>query len=104
MRSPVLYMSLMTVLICGCSQIQSMTGPQKFADLKIDAAPSPLVEFQPTQVVKKDEGVEIAGAVTRKADAPQQVKGHVHVQVINPKGEVLEEIPASVTPSPVTGD
>jgi hypothetical protein len=89
------------LLFLGCSQQHMNTT---YRNLQIDTTPSQVVEFQKTNAVKKTEGLEITGAVVRLPDAPAEVHGHIHVQIIDPNGQVIEVIPASLNPSPVSGN
>ncbi len=99
---------LLAAVISGCKSSEETPSSRgatvDSGDLKLEVMPSSLVEIvQPTVELVKGT-VTVAGQVHRKAGVAQPFGGRIDIEFLDTDGEVLDSLPALLSPTKVPLD
>src|SRR5947207_6424957 len=97
---------LLLVLAAGGCASSGVGGddPAPPRGIKVETAPSNLVELPPPSVVTDKNLISVAGTVRRKPGATGTFDGHIELIVVDKTGAETDMIPLSLSPHAIPAD
>ena len=96
---------MLAVLACGCSSSPARKDLVAAHVLKLDQLPSDRYELSPPQITRDQDGVvTFTGEVKRKPGDDGATDEHLHLDILDPKGEWVDQIALHWQPQAIPKD